>query len=178
MKVIILLLLAITTLYSDAVERTVDKKLISTVISAEKAGVKYHKQGNFEKAFEKLSFSAQGGIKQSQYLLGIMYFKGQHVKQSLATGMAWLGVANEIHMKDWEATYSNIYTKLNAKQQGYIDKLVAEYIERYGMKTQKLTCKKKAVLGRRKMQLHCNFREDRSSPDYELEKLQSINLLH
>jgi TPR repeat protein len=176
LKIIILLLLAITTVNSYATKKTVDKKHISTVINAQKAGVKYHKQAEFEKAFEKLSISAQGGIKQSQYLLGIMYFKGQYVKQSLATGMAWLGVANEIHIKDWKATYNNIYNKLNAKQQEYIDKIVAEYIERYGMKTQKLTCKKKASLGSRKIQIYCNYQKNGSSTNHELEKLLENDL--
>ena len=178
MKIIILLLLAVTTVISDATEKTVSKHFISTVINAQKAGIKHYTQGEFEKAFEKLSISAQGGLKESQYLLGLMYFKGQYVKQSLATGMAWLGVANEIHIKDRKATYNNIYNKLNVKQQEHIDKMVAEYIERYGMKTQNLICKKKASLGRRKIQIQCNFREDRSSPDPELEKLRNINLLH
>ena len=177
MKILILLLFTITTINSYAAKATVDKKHISSVIKTQKAGVKYYKQGEFEKAFENLSISAQGGIKQSQYLLGIMYLKGQHVKPSLATGMAWLGVANEVHIKDWKETYNSIYNKFNAKQQEYVDKIVADYIERYGMKAQKLTCKKKASLGSRKIQLYCNYRENNSATEHELEDLLSTDSL-
>ncbi len=178
MKILILLLLAITTVNSNATEKTVETKRISTIISAQNAGVKYHKLGEFEKAYEKLSIAAQGGIKQSQYLLGTMYFKGQYVEQSLATGMGWIGVANEVHIKGWKTTYYDIYNKLNAKQQEYIDKIVAQYIERYGVKTLDLICKKRASLGTRQKQIHCNYRDDRLTPDHELEKLQNVNLLH
>lgn len=152
-------------------DRKVEHKSSIEIEASERAGVRYHKRGDYKKAFELLGESAQWGMKQPQYLLGIMYLKGQYVDQSILTGMAWLGVATEIDIKEWRSTYDQIYSKLNVKQKAHIDDRVAIYIEMYGMKTQHLACSRRSSLESAKNKIHCERRADKISPLYELDSV-------
>ena len=84
-----------------------------------------------------------------------MYLKGQHVDQSLATGMAWLGVACEIDARQWQQTFDQIYNALNVEQQKIIDQKVDSYIQLYGMETQEMDCARVARMGTRKVTVNC-----------------------
>jgi hypothetical protein len=119
------------------------------------AGARYYKKQLYKKAFEILNYAAKKGFKQSQYLLGIMYLKGQHVNQSLFYGMAWLGVAKESKSKDWVELFDNVYATATPAQQQAIDASTAKFNQKYGMKTQQMTCSKREKLGGRKKQLEC-----------------------
>lgn len=122
---------------------------------AEKLGVNSHKKGNYEKAFIPLTKAAELGMKQPQYLLGIMYLKGQYVDQAIDKGMAWLGVANEINKKEWRITYDNVYNMLNAAQKKYVDNKVVEYVGLYGLQAQDVSCEKRASRERAKKEFYC-----------------------
>ena len=76
--------------------------------------VELYEDGKYEEAFEESSIAAQRGMKTAQYLLGIMFLKGEYVQQSLPIGMAWLGVASEADQDDWHATYKQVYDSLPA----------------------------------------------------------------
>ena len=103
--------------------------------------------------------AAQRGMKTAQYLLGIMFLKGEYVDQSLAIGMAWLGVAGEADQDDWHATYEQIYDTLPANLQAAIDAKVATYIELYGVRTQKIRCDRRARIGQRRIEEICGKNE-------------------
>lgn len=123
----------------------------------EKQGVKFHQQRKYKKAYEKLIVSAKQGYKQSQYLLGYMYLKGQHVKTSLLTGFAWLGVASEANIKEWRDTFDTLYASLNDDQRRRVDANVAAFIQQYGLKSQKMHCEsvKSSVRARNKPKIFC-----------------------
>ena len=110
------------------------------IYRAERLGIRAFNEQNYSLAFDKLSFSASKGLKNSQHYLGIMYLKGLHVPVSIETGMAWVGVANEVEIKDWSILYSKIYSRLNNKQKLKVDKRVAEFKEKYGMEAQGIEC--------------------------------------
>ena len=127
--------------------------------SLERAGERHYREGEYERAFALLSQSAESGLKLSQYLLAIMYLKGQYVEQAIDTGMAWLGVANEVEVREWQAQYEGIYAQLNDAQKALIDKKVAHYVERYGMEVQGVACENRSTLGSRKLKLECLHRD-------------------
>lgn len=135
----------------------------------ERAGVKYHKQGDYKKAFNKLSASAQWGMKQPQYLLGIMFLKGQYVKPSIEIGMGWLGVANEVDIKEWRDLYDSIYNKLTTQQKKSVNKKVDLYIKKYGMETHNLRCKKNSTIYSAKIRIYCQLRAGKTTPRYAIE---------
>lgn len=104
-------------------------------------GVEYYKQNKFELAYKKLKPLAEIGMKKSQYFLGFLYLKGQFVEQSTITGLAWIGVANETHIKDWQDSYDTIFSLLPETQQQAVVLKKALFIEQYGMLEQRVDCK-------------------------------------
>ena len=131
-------------------------------------GTELYEDGEFEEAFSLSSIAAQRGMKTAQYLLGIMFLKGEYVDQSLAIGMAWLGVAGEADQDDWHATYEKIYDTLAANLQAAIDVKVATYIELYGVRTQKIRCERRARTGQRRIEEICG-KNGSDTPLYSLE---------
>lgn len=105
-------------------------------------GIKAYKEGDFQKALELLKTPATWGYKGSQYTIAFMFLKGQYVQQSTLLGMGWLGVATEVETEDWSEQYSAFYAAASPTQKLQIDKIVEEYIRRYGMVAQHITCKK------------------------------------
>ena len=132
-------------------------------------GADAHKKGDFTSAYDNLSFAAQSGMKEAQYLLGFMYLKGEYVKRSIPVGMAWLGTALEIENKDWSALYSRVYDSLNAQQRVFIDRKVSQYIDIYGMDIQNVDCQLTSVIGSRKLAQRCTKQADRLTPLFSME---------
>jgi TPR repeat protein len=112
-------------------------------------GISQYEKGNYEAAFNLLKEPAAWGYKGSQYALAFMFLKGNYVEQSTLLGMGWLGVANEADVKEWQAQYNLLYSTAAEKQKLEIDLIVAEYILRYGLKSQDITCTKRINASRR-----------------------------
>jgi len=138
------------------------------IVQGQYEGTELYEDGKFEEAFSLSSIAAQRGMKTAQYLLGIMFLKGEYVDQSLAIGMAWLGVAGEADQDDWHATYEQIYDTLPANLQAAIDAKVATYIELYGVRTQKIRCDRRARIGQRRIEEICG-KNGSDTPLYSLE---------
>jgi TPR repeat protein len=134
-------------------------------------GADAHKKGDFTSAYDNLSFAAQSGMKEAQYLLGFMYLKGEYVQRSIPVGMAWLGTALEIENKDWSALYSRVYHSLNEQQQVFIDRKVSQYIDIYGMDIQNVDCQLTSVIGSRKLAQRCTKQADRLTPLFSMEDI-------
>ena len=139
----------------NLIAEEVDYTKWNSLYNKEKAGVRHYKKGDYKKAYEKLRFPAEVGLKEAQYYMGFMYLKGQHVKQSTGKGMAWLGVACESEIPDWQATFDQIYDALSPENQKSIDRNVSSYIEKYGLEIQEMKCNKTSNVGSRKMTVNC-----------------------
>jgi len=111
-------------------------------------GVRLYHQQDYAAAYPLLSEAALWGLKTPQSMIGVMYTQGLHVDQSIERGMAWLGVANE-NGKDKTAKklFKSVYKQLDDKQKAYIDGLVDNYTQRYGIKAQNIFCKNKRQAG-------------------------------
>ena len=131
-------------------------------------GINSYNKGNYQEAFELLKEPAAWGLKGSQYTLGFMFLKGQYVQQSTLLGMGWLGVATEVETKDWTDQYNNFYTVADSKLKLKIDGIVKEYIKRYGMKAQNITCSKLRTRGPLEYNHKCQ-RSGRSSTFYPVD---------
>ena len=114
----------------------------NTMKKKEYNGVKAYKKGEFEKAFNYLEQPASLGYKSAQYTLAFMFLKGQYLAQSTKLGMGWLGVAKEAGVENWSLQYDTFYNAASAKEKQQIDKIVAVYIERFGVKAQNMTCRR------------------------------------
>lgn len=113
-------------------------------------GIKQYEKGNYEDAFNLLKEPAAWGYKSSQYALAFMFLKGNYVQQSTLLGMGWLGVAKEVKIKEWTEQYNAFYLMATDEQKQKIDNIVEEYIKRYGLKSQDITCKKTINASRRR----------------------------
>ena len=133
-----------------------------------KEGMMYYKKKKYDKAYPILAELATWGIKEPQGLLGMMYIKGEHVDQSIETGLAWLGVATEIEMRDTKKNFDYIYGQLNDDQKKFIDQKVEKYRSRYGMEVQNLVCKKEAPPGSNIPKLGCLKKPGSTSPLYPI----------
>lgn len=118
-------------------------------------GIKQYDKGNYEDAFNLLKEPAAWGYKGSQYALAFMFLKGNYVQQSTLLGMGWLGVAKEANVKEWTEQYNNLYAAATAQQKYKIDEIVKEYIKRYGLKSQDVTCQK-GINAQRRVVLKCH----------------------
>jgi len=118
-------------------------------------GISQYEKGNYEAAFNLLKEPAAFGYKGSQYALAFMFLKGNYVEQSTLLGMGWLGVANEANVKEWQAQYNLLYSAATEKKKQEIDLIVAEYIRRYGLKSQDITCNK-GVNASRRPEIKCH----------------------
>jgi len=149
-------------------ERKAKNYSYTAVLMDERAGIQAYKAGDFSKAFERLKGPALHGLKQAQYLIAFMFLKGQHVDQSLIIGMGWLGVAKESKIKSWQSVYDQIYDNATIEKKALIDNKVAEYIEKFGSRTQKIKCVNRVPVGRKNTRIECNKQEG-ITPLYDIE---------
>ena len=170
--VITLLFTLLTAPLGFSQSNTITKTMLFSAIQDKFVeGADAHKKGDFSSAYDNLSFDAQSGMKEAQYLLGFMYLKGEYVQRSIPVGMAWLGTALEIENKDWSALYSRVYHSLNEQQQVFIDRKVSQYIDIYGMDIQNVDCQLTSVIGSRKLAQRCTKQADRLTPLFSMEDI-------
>ena len=100
-----------------------------------------------------------------------MFLKGEYVQQSTLLGMGWLGVATETKTKDWTEQYNAFYGAADSKLKRQIDGIVKEYIKRYGMKAQNITCEKLSSIGALSYNHRCH-RSDRLSTIYPVDVVE------
>lgn len=111
-----------------------------TLQSKEIRGIAAYKKGEYQQAFNLLKEPAAWGYKGSQYALAYLFLKGQYVKQSTTIGMAWLGVASEAKVDQWQQEYDKFYALATPELKLKIDEKLALYIKQFGMKAQHITC--------------------------------------
>ena len=170
--VITLLFALLTSPLGFSQSNTITKTMLFSEIQDKFVeGADAHKKGYFSSAYDNLSFAAQSGMKEAQYLLGFMYLKGEYVQRSIPVGMAWLGTALEIENKDWSALYSRVYHSLNEQQQVFIDRKVSQYIDIYGMDIKNVDCQLTSVIGSRKLAKRCTKQADRLTPLFSMEDI-------
>lgn len=147
-----LLLVVLAGCQSTGIEHVNQKSMFIN----ERLGIKKYLAGEYQEAFQLLSETATWGLKESQYFLAFMFMKGQHVEQSPVLGMAWLGVANEVGREDWQHQYNSFYQAATPELRARIDAKQQEYIAKYGLKTQRMTCSERSQLDSAKSKLRCS----------------------
>lgn len=141
---------------------------LNSLYKKESNGIRAYDDGDFESAFKTLSDTACKGLKESQYLVSIMFMQGQGTNKSFLFGLAWLGVATESGNEGWQKTFDTLYNALNTAQRSMVDEKIREYIGKFGAETQGVTCAKRAALGNRNIELRC-AKSQGAYPDYEFE---------
>jgi TPR repeat protein len=149
-----LLVLLGSTFAAAEAERAFEEQ-IDRWYEAEADGLRNYDRGDYAKAYDTLAFTAVRGLKRSQYILGFMYLKGQHVDKSILTGMGWLGVASESGDSEWQDLYDSMYEMLAPEHRPTVDAKVQEFIAKYGSDTQGVSCTRSKAAGSRRLQTRC-----------------------
>ena len=134
-------------------------------------GIKSYQKGDYKKSFELLKTPATWGYKGAQYTIAFMFLKGLHVPQSTLLGMGWLGVATEMETEEWSEQYRTFYAAATPEQKLKINKIVKQYIKRYGMKSQNFSCTKSSSAATRRIEHNC-IRSDRLSTIYAFDLVE------
>jgi len=120
-----------------------------------KSAMMLYKNNKYVKALPALELFARRGDKMAQYIVGTMYLNAQGSEQDLMKSYAWLTVANEQKSKVWLKPLEMLNEKLPsdylvlAKEEGL------NYVDKFGITTQRLSCKNIKVIGSRSKSHHC-----------------------
>jgi len=129
----LILALTVTLLALPAFAAHYDKKQIDDLYENEASGLRYYKRGDFPKAFSILSRTAALGMKNSQYILGFMFIKGEGVDKNVLIGLTWMGLATELGNDEWVEKYEGLYNSLSDTHKSMVDQKVREYGEKIEM---------------------------------------------
>lgn len=131
------------------------KQQIDTIYENEASGLRYYKRGDFPQAFSILSETAALGMKNSQYILGFMFIKGEGVDKNILFGLAWMGLATELGNDEWVEKYEGLYNSLSDSHKSMVDDKVNEYRAKFGASEQGITCSKTSEVGSRAIRWKC-----------------------
>ncbi len=145
-----------------------DIERISFLYDKEQSGARAYVDGRYESAFKLLSDTASKGMKESQYLMSLMFLKGEGVNKNTLFGLGWLGVAMESGNEDWINTFNTLYESLNDAQRVMVDDKVKEYVAKYGGSAQGVTCSDRTAAGSREVQLRC----DKVPGNYQVHEIE------
>lgn len=129
---------------------------ISALYDKEARGVRAYSAGRYESSFDMLSDTASKGMKESQYLLSLMFLKGEGIDKSVLIGLGWLGVAIESGNEEWNNTFNTLYDSLNDAQRAMVDAKVKDYVAKYGSAVQGVSCEKRTTAGSRRLEVRCD----------------------
>lgn len=124
------------------------------------AGQLYRKK-KYAEALEYLEIAAKGGMKRSQAQLGaiLLGMTGKtEVPRDPKSGVGWLGVAAYGNTEPaYRKEYERVYNAINPAQHPMIDKIVDDYIAKYGPEATKVSCEQTRRAGTRLSRLICSF---------------------
>ncbi len=109
---------------------------------AQERGMDLYRVGDFEGAHKELEAPAANGLKIAQQLMAFMYMRGEGVQKHPAKGVALLGLAAESGDRSVRRQYRKALGAVPDEYRDVVEQQVQFYIERYGMATQGITCKR------------------------------------
>lgn len=94
------------------------------------AGIDLYR-GNYTGAVEMLKLAAGWGSKKAQYVLGVVYFRGDSIPSDHALGLAWLALAAERNDPTYLAVLASAHAKSTLAEQRRAGELLATMRPRY-----------------------------------------------
>ncbi|SFW55443.1 SEL1-like repeat protein [Luteibacter sp. UNCMF366Tsu5.1] len=85
------------------------------------AGVRDYGQRHDGRAMERFRDAAFWASKPAQYVLGLMYFNGDHGKVNRPLGVAWLALAAERHDPLYESAFARAYLASSSEERAQAD---------------------------------------------------------
>lgn len=164
-----LLILIASLVPLSATAEMYELEQLSALFDKEARGIRAYTGGRYESAFNMLSDTASRGMKESQYVLALMFLKGEYVDKSILIGLGWLGVAIESGNEEWNKTFNTLYESMNDAQRAMVDAKVNDYVAKYGTVIQGIACKKRTAAGSRRIEVRC----DKSVGNYPVHEIET-----
>lgn len=89
-------------------------------------------KGNAEAAIEQWTVAAGWAVKEAQYDLGIVYFKGKEVAPNRPLGLAWLAVAAERKDPAFSESLAAAWAESSADEHHAANELFTGLLKQYG----------------------------------------------
>ncbi|WP_448553805.1 hypothetical protein [Thalassotalea montiporae] len=118
-----------------------------------------YKKKDYQNALPALEEMAKRGDKKAQYMVGVMYLSSQGTPQDLMKSYAWLIVANEQKTKAWRKPLNWLKENLDEDYLALATKEASLYVDKYGVKAQKLKCRPLKTLGTNRSIHNCTKSE-------------------
>ena len=94
----------------------------------------------FDQAFPLMQKAACAGDKESQWMLGQMYLRGQGVDRDDMRGYGWVKVASEFQSAEYRKTARTIEQAIDAAHKDEASKLAAQLLDQYGTRATHMSC--------------------------------------
>jgi len=78
------------------------------------------------------------------------------VEQDYGQAYVWLNVASEVNESSWREVRDKLGGALSKEQLVALAPMVEEYIEKYGAKTQEVSCYRRAAMGTNRKVMQCS----------------------
>lgn len=102
------------------------------------SALKLYNKNNFPEAFYAFKNLAYIGDKSSQFNLGVMYFRGEHVEQDTIEAYAWMNVAAENGDESFIRTSEILFKRLTEKEKHAATGHAKRYMQKYGRESLKV----------------------------------------
>ena len=94
----------------------------------------------YDQALPLMQKAACAGDKESQWLLGQMYLRGQGVERDDLHGYAWVKAASEFQSAEYRNTAKTLEEGIDAQHKDEAKALAAKLIDQYGTRATNISC--------------------------------------
>jgi len=150
----------------QAADDIVPQDEIENTYRAQTKGTQLFLAKKYAEAIPHLEFAAQRGFKDAQVRLGEIYVNGMgEVKQDLAQGVGWLGVAasgeSEPRIRQ---LYAKVRESLPAEHAEAIDRIVEQYKRNFDGRRTRVVCEMVQRAGTHGKVMRCRYMDESLYP--------------
>ncbi len=148
----------------------VPQEEIENTYRAKNQGEQLYRSEKYEEAIPYLKFAAERGFKEPQAQLGSIYVNGLGgVKQDLAQGVGWLGVAASGKSKpEIKKLYKQVRKKIPKEHDEAIDGIVDRFTRTYDGHLTRVVCEMTQRAGTNTKVLRCRFLDEGNYPSLRI----------
>ena len=159
-----LFLFFVFTLSAVAVADVDNRVMFTTTIDSKmrKAKKSYSKE-DYKKSFKQFNELARLGLKEAQFMTGMMLIRGKGQPKDMVRGISWIYTASEAKSK-WVKQADIYFSTINRSEKRQVQELVAVFVERFGMDAQLVSCRKESATGSHIRKVICTKQRDVRTP--------------
>ena len=143
------------------VENTV--MFTTTIDSKMRIAKKNYSTAKYKQSLKQFNELARLGLKEAQFMTGIMLIRGKGQAKDMVRGISWLYTASEAKSK-WVKQADNYFSTISRDEKRQVQALVAVFVDRFGMDAQLVSCRKESATGSHIKKVICTKQRDVRTP--------------